>query len=373
MSTKEVPPHLWPLFLPFLRKPVPPPLSKAPRSEWRQHDLAVAMRVSNLFHAICEPYLYTHIVTDEFNELLGLLDSADARVRIYRRQQVARTRSLYLEYIPVEEREGYHLIFALGGSTWPSVGAMKGSGAEIRAKNAACAGELATWVLTLWDMNEVGLPSRFPSLETLANASIGGERDPDQWTTSSLPLPYDISAFATLPVPSPYPPRPRRPLSTISPPLNTSPPSIWGGGRFTLLLGVDRSFRWVGDLPATHDWKAAIQSIFIPKSLDTIINYRTERAGVAYPSELDVDVYLSTTHDLDADFVEALQAFTPGQSDLTQSCSKSAIEKQRKVAGELGTALQGILREGTERKDMIRWHVLADAPTCGACGSGVPT
>lgn len=302
----------------------------------------------------------------------------------------------------MEEREGYHLIFALGGSTWPSVGAMKGSGAEIRAKNAACAGELATWVLTLWDMNEVGLPSRFPSLETLANASIGGERDPDQWTTyerTRYPpdqpsdsdvlhhLPYCQSLFEQLITSASLRHLCIRDASgplSLPPTTQTAPfhnlPSAQhvttihlGGGRFTLLLGVDRSFRWVGDLPATHDWKAAIQSIFIPKSLDTIINYRTERAGVAYPSELDVDVYLSTTHDLDADFVEALQAFTPGQSDLTQSCSKSAIEKQRKVAGELGTALQGILREGTERKDMIRWHVLADAPTCGACGSGVPT
>jgi len=413
-ASSSCPPEIWVKVLSYLRKPIPLPNSRPPRSEMHQQDLTATARVCKVSfslyiqkrklmnQALEWDLQYPLIQTCPHRPLCSFI--ADARSS--RRNVLRLTERIYVEYPEEPTSISYSSILRFGSTAdlWDLV-------APVSRAKIIQAGQMEDelWVQTLsigvMALRAGPIADICPKLQTVAISSIYG-RLSDRWMLlrkEEKNLPKGILTWKGVDACGKMWTQfvihgklkhmcnrdggggPLAGQTTVHPSRLPSLDHLVPGltihvnediDKFDFKLGAKTT--WVSDTPSTHQWCSIYGDI--AQSLEMIANRTPADLPGCHPNSnaVSLDIYSSTPivenpRGLTQQAVDIRKLAGQVRRDYGEINGKALpVAIQRRVAAKLAEKHQKELRSISGIPHSIRWFPAADAPICPACGSSAP-
>lgn len=337
--------------------------------------------------------MYTHISTDKLPLLLGLLDLPA------RRRQLARVKSLYIEYCPKGQDPTYARLCGQGENLWKSCGIV---GDEHKRKEQDRDDECDALELTLSKVVKMGPKEVFPNLESIAISSIYGNDDEEEWAAyNKAHSSGSADSYLTLNAKTTLCSRVFRLFLHSSTVLHlcsrdTQGPLSFPTASYASLHGKRKPpliptihfnesiqrmpitygapMKWVSETAMACDTQVVNSRIL--QCLNTCIAQReADFEKRRRPDVIDLDVYFTTAMMVKKSNSPELSDEV-GLEDPQGRRHTQSEEQQAATAVLIGKNISGYLEKlppsPSGKKDEIRWHSSVDTPQCLACLTGRP-
>lgn len=397
----EVPlvPDLWMIVFKHLVKPRPKPLSRPSRCALRQPDLcnlALVCKVSStevdkatirntrtklissqLFSHLSRRLLYTQIHTDDLPLMLREIS------RPIMQSRFAYTTKLFIEYPEMGRDITYDQLLGLGKDSWKSVAREVLDKEEYMVQQCKAEGDKLAVALNA--VCKAGIKLCFPRLEVVSVSSIYGvEYDLwDRFELARLRPGYIMTTYRCaevfdrflagsnvqhLCIRDPQGPLCISPITTAILTKHFYNRTLHFNHdirRFPIPSGAH--VKLVSDTCPDGNFQFCLMRMGQQVQLAvTVRNFNPMLVAANIDVYCSTDVGTPSGYHLQSHEIDISEVMTEGYGSILSK------DDQREIASKAGGVIQAILRKGSRKKDIVRFHPSEDIEVCAACGSGRP-